>query len=170
VQVVVWTRLFISLGLVPLSEISGSHGIHMLSAAKLFSTVLDHSTFPATMSNPVSVHSWQHITLSLFSDLAFWCVNSYNSLWFYFAFPSQLMILSIFSSPYLPSVDCPWWNVSPCLLFIFSWNFFGAGVGFVLFLCLTSSLCILDPSLWLNTWFADIFYFSLSFYPLKSKS
>lgn len=70
-QVFVLTSIFISLGLMPWNEMAALYVVYMLSvykAAKFFSRERYHFTLPSTR-NPVSVHSWQHVILSIFSNL-----------------------------------------------------------------------------------------------------
>lgn len=106
-----------------------------------------------------SLYLCQQRCLSLFFIIAI-RVGVKCSLWFWFAFPWWLKMLSIFSCIYWLCVYLLWRNVHLDLLPTFNW------VIFLLLRCKTFSYSVKTSSL-PDTWFASIFFvlfvlFSLS--------
>ena len=112
--------VFIFFRYIPRSGIAGSYGSSIFLLF-LFSTVAAPIYIP---TNSVQVFPFLHILTNIcysypFWWKPFWQVWGDSSLWFWFAFPWWLVMLSIFSCACWPSAFTLWKNVYSVLLPIF---------------------------------------------------
>ena len=123
----VWCIPMFSFRNIHMSGIAGSYSNSMFNnflrnCQTVFqsSCVILHSRQQCTRL-PVSLHTDQHLLLSVILIIASQWVWRGVSSWFRFAFPWWLMMLSISSCAYWPFVHLLWRNVCSPLLPIFSW-------------------------------------------------
>ena len=133
-MVLQWTLGFMYLFELVFSFFSDIYpGVELLDhMAVLFLVLWETSILFSTVAAPIYTPTnsvWGFPFLHIFTNIylcslcwwPFWQVWGDISLWFWFAFPWWLAMLSIFQCVHWPCAWSPWKNVYSCLLPIFNW-------------------------------------------------